>query len=61
MLKSKSASYIFLKIALAGGRGQPEIFWWVFIFSLKSSALDHSATAPVQASSTFNILDFPSQ
>ena len=34
----------FLKIAQAGWK--PGIFWFSFIFSLKDSALDHSAIVP---------------
>ena len=34
----------FLKVPRPGG--EPGIFWFSFIFSLSSSALDHSATAP---------------
>lgn len=34
----------YLQITQAGG--DPEIFWFSFIFSISSSALDNLATAP---------------
>ena len=37
-------TYFFLKVPRSGG--EPGIFWIFRLFSLKSSALDHSATAP---------------
>ena len=38
---------ILLKFAQAGGGGDLGSFWFSFIFYLKSSALDHLATAPL--------------
>ena len=36
----------FFNGAQAGGWGEPWICWFSFMFLLKSSTLDHSATAP---------------
>ena len=48
ILKGNPHADIFQKMTTVGrGGGDPGIFWFLFIFSLKSSALDHSATAPL--------------
>ena len=53
--RHKLSTHVFLKVALAGGRIW-DLFLFSFIFTLKCSALDHSATVPpVSCQLTFTI------
>ena len=45
IIRTQLNNPVFFKGAQAGGRTW-DLFGFSFIFSLKSSALDHSATAP---------------
>ena len=53
-----SPKSFFSKVAQAGGGGGANLgyFWFLFIFSLNCSTLDHSTTAPSFPQKVFNII-----
>ena len=55
---SKALLANFFKVAQAGGRTW-DLFVFLFIFSFKSSALDHSATAPPQTPLLATLAEWP--